>query len=80
MHWLPLKATRLLKMKELYSFFYGVSEVQTESGIENKLYQVQEGTEYLNENQTDNYVNRITTMSLFLNMIVCLLTNTKLAD
>ncbi|MDC3079225.1 TonB-dependent receptor [Flavobacteriaceae bacterium] len=38
-------------------FFYGISEVQTESGIENKLYQVQEGTEYLNENQTDNYVN-----------------------
>ena len=38
-------------------FFYGVSEVQTESGIENKLYQIQEGTEYLNENQTDNYVN-----------------------
>tara|TARA_A100001015_G_scaffold215100_1_gene241463 strand:+ start:430 stop:3543 length:3114 start_codon:yes stop_codon:yes gene_type:complete len=37
-------------------FFYGVSEVQTESGIENKLYQVQEGTEYLNENQTDNNV------------------------
>lgn len=38
-------------------FFYGVAETQTETGIENKLYQIQEGTEYLNENQTDNYVN-----------------------
>jgi TonB-linked SusC/RagA family outer membrane protein len=25
--------------------------------VENELYQIQEGTEYLNENQTDNYVN-----------------------
>lgn len=38
-------------------FYYGVSEKQTESGVENELYQIQEGTEYLNENQTDNYVN-----------------------
>ena len=57
MHWLPLKVTPLLKIDVALLLFYGISEVQTESGIENKLYQVQEGTEYLNENQTDNYVN-----------------------
>ena len=31
-------------------------ETQTNFGIENELYQIQEGTEYLNENQTDNKV------------------------
>ena len=31
-------------------------ETQTNFGIENELYQIQEGTEYLNENQTDNNV------------------------
>ena len=34
-------------------FYYGVLETQTNFGIENELYQIQEGTEYLNENQTD---------------------------
>jgi len=37
-------------------FYYGVLETQTNFGIENELYQIQEGTEYLNENQTDNEV------------------------
>ena len=37
-------------------FYYGVLETQTNFGIENELYQIQEGTEYLNENQTDNNV------------------------
>ena len=37
-------------------FYYGVLETETNFGIENELYQIQEGTEYLNENQTDNKV------------------------
>ena len=44
-------------LRSFTPFFYGVAETETESGITNTLYQIQEGTEYLNQNDTYNYVN-----------------------
>ena len=41
----------MLKMKTLeviIHFYYGMAEVETEEGLLNYLYQIQEGTEYLN--------------------------------
>ncbi len=38
-------------------FYYGIAENQTESGVVNSLYQIQEGTEFLNNDSTSNQVN-----------------------
>ena len=38
-------------------FYYGIEESQTELGIVNRLYQIQEGTEFLSNNSTSNAVN-----------------------
>ena len=38
-------------------FYYGMSEVNTEEGIIHNLYQVQEGTEFLNDPLVDNQAN-----------------------
>lgn len=38
-------------------FYYGVSEINTEEGIIHELYQVQEGTEYLNDPVVENQAN-----------------------
>ena len=38
-------------------FYYGIAESETESGVTNSLYQIQEGTEYLDRNDIYNYVN-----------------------
>lgn len=38
-------------------FYYGLSEIETEEGIDYSLYQIQEGTEYLNNPNVSNYGN-----------------------
>ena len=38
-------------------FYYGISEVETSEGIINSLYQIQEGTEFLNNPTVNNYGN-----------------------
>lgn len=38
-------------------FFYGLSEIETPTGIVNTLYQIQEGTEFLNNPTVNNYGN-----------------------
>ena len=38
-------------------FFYGLSEIETPTGILNTLYQIQEGTEFLNNPTVNNYGN-----------------------
>ena len=38
-------------------FYYGMSEVQTSQGVINSLYQIQEGTEFLNNPTVNNYGN-----------------------
>jgi len=38
-------------------FYYGVYEAETEEGVSNLLYQIQEGTEYLNNPQVSNEAN-----------------------
>jgi TonB-linked SusC/RagA family outer membrane protein len=38
-------------------FYYGIEESQTELGVVNRLYQIQEGTEFLSNNSTSNEVN-----------------------
>ena len=38
-------------------FYYGMAEVETEEGLINFLYQIQEGTEYLNSPSINNYSN-----------------------
>jgi len=38
-------------------FYYGISEVETTEGIINSLYQIQEGTEFLNNPTVNNYGN-----------------------
>jgi len=38
-------------------FYYGMAEVETEEGLLNYLYQIQEGTEYLNSPSINNYSN-----------------------
>ncbi len=38
-------------------FYYGIAEIQTEEGVINALYQIQEGTEFLNNPITSNNVN-----------------------
>ena len=38
-------------------FYYGLSEIQTDEGIDYSLYQIQEGTEYLNEPSVSNNGN-----------------------
>ena len=47
-----------MKIKEvLLPFYYGLSEIQTDEGIDYSLYQIQEGTEYLNEPSVSNNGN-----------------------
>ena len=43
--------------REYTPFYYGMAEVDTEEGILNFLYQIQEGTEYLNNPSVNNYGN-----------------------
>ena len=38
-------------------FYYGMAEIETEEGLLNYLYQIQEGTEYLNSPSINNYSN-----------------------
>ena len=38
-------------------FYYGISESETELGLVNRIYQIQEGTEFLSNNSTSNAVN-----------------------
>ena len=38
-------------------FYYGLSEIQTDEGVDYSLYQIQEGTEYLNEPSVSNNGN-----------------------
>lgn len=38
-------------------FFYGMAELETDSGIEYELYQIQEGTEFLNDPVVENLAN-----------------------
>ena len=38
-------------------FYYGIAESQTEQGITHSLYQIQEGTEFLNDPNVSNYGN-----------------------
>ena len=44
-------------LRSFTPFYYGVAETETESGVTNTLYQIQEGTEYLDRNDIYNYVN-----------------------
>ena len=43
--------------RSLTPFFYGLSEIETDLGTEYALYQIQEGTEYLNDPTVSNYGN-----------------------
>jgi hypothetical protein len=38
-------------------FYYGIAESETELGLVNRIYQIQEGTEFLSNNNTSNAVN-----------------------
>ena len=38
-------------------FYYGIAESETELGLVNRIYQIQEGTEFLSNNSTSNAVN-----------------------
>jgi TonB-linked SusC/RagA family outer membrane protein len=38
-------------------FYYGLAEVQSDQGVQNFLYQIQEGTEYLNNPSVSNFAN-----------------------
>jgi len=40
-------------------FYYGLAELETESGIEHFLYQIQEGTEFLNDPIVENVANSL---------------------
>ena len=43
--------------RSLTPFYYGLSEIETDLGTEYALYQIQEGTEYLNDPTVSNYGN-----------------------
>ena len=43
--------------REYTPFYYGMAEVETELGIENYLYRIQEGTEFLNNPSVNNFGN-----------------------
>ncbi|WP_206081979.1 SusC/RagA family TonB-linked outer membrane protein [Maribellus sediminis] len=43
--------------REFTPFYYGMAEVETEDGIQHELYQIQEGTEYLNDPVVQNQAN-----------------------
>jgi TonB-linked SusC/RagA family outer membrane protein len=43
--------------REYTPFYYGMAEVETELGIENYLYRIQEGTEFLNNPEVNNFGN-----------------------
>ena len=38
-------------------FYYGMAEVETELGVQNFLYRIQEGTEFLNNPSVNNFGN-----------------------
>lgn len=38
-------------------FYYGMAELETEAGIEHSLYQIREGTEFLNDPSVENLAN-----------------------
>ena len=40
-------------------FYYGLAELETETGIQHSLYQIQEGTEFLNDPIVDNIANSL---------------------
>nr|WP_320154015.1 TonB-dependent receptor [uncultured Draconibacterium sp.] len=43
--------------REFTPFYYGMAEVETDDGIQHELYQIQEGTEYLNDPAVQNQAN-----------------------
>ncbi len=43
--------------REFTPFYYGMAEVETDDGIQHELYQIQEGTEYLNDPVVQNQAN-----------------------
>ncbi len=43
--------------REYTPFYYGMAEIETDLGIENYLYRIQEGTEFLNNPSVNNFGN-----------------------